>query len=124
MTRYWRGIRAGAAPDRADAGSATVWLLAGMLASGAICSAWVIAGLAGTARQRAETAADLAALAGAQHAAAAGVPGTCSAAGAVARRNGAVLESCTVDGSSVTVRVGVRGPLAARASARAGLAVS
>ena len=103
-------------------GSATVWLLAGVLLAGTLCSAWVKAGLAGLARQRAESAADLAALAGARKAAV-GSREVCAAASAIARRNGATLLACAVDGSTVTVRTRVSSPLPATSSARAGSAV-
>ncbi len=60
------------------------------------------------AHRRAQAAADLAALAGAA-AAARGQP-ACVATDEVARRNGARVEECSVDGDTVSVRVVVAGP--------------
>ncbi|MCU1596209.1 MAG: pilus assembly protein TadE [Frankiales bacterium] len=80
-------------------------------------------GAVAVARHRAAAAADLAALAGATHV----LEGTaCSAAGGVARAQGATLESCSVEDQDVQVTVTVRpagrlGELGiARARARAG----
>ncbi len=106
-----------------DAGSATVLVL------GLTAVVWV-AGLAvlllaqvANARERAATAADLAALAGASHV----VTGdSCRAAGRIATAQSAELGSCRVDGWTVqvTARVPLRGPLRvfppASARARAG----
>ena len=67
MTRsgHHRGTRRRSAGDR---GSATVWLLALSLIVGLAAAAGVVRGVAVVARHRAETAADLAALAGARRA--------------------------------------------------------
>ena len=106
-----------------ERGSATVWVvaLAGVLA--AIGVAAVLVGAAVVGRHRATTAADLAALAAAEHAVR-GAPGACAAAGEVAGANGARLTACTVgDGAVVEVAVAVPvrlGPLGvSRAGARA-----
>ena len=106
-----------------ERGSATVWVvaLAGVLA--AIGVAAVLVGAAVVGRHRATTAADLAALAAAEHAVR-GDPRACAAAGEVAGANGARLSVCTVgDGAVVEVAVAVPvrlGPLgASRAGARA-----
>ena len=106
-----------------ERGSATVWVvaLAGVLA--AIGVAAVLVGTAVVGRHRATTAADLAALAAAEHAVR-GDPGACAAAGEVAGANGARLTACTVgDGAVVEVAVAVPvrlGPLGvSRAGARA-----
>ncbi len=82
------------------------------------------------AHRRAQAAADLAALAGAQGRAAGRDP--CAAAALVAGRNGARLTSCRLDGADVLVEVAVsaarplhlRGPLPARARAGPVQAVS
>lgn len=60
------------------------------------------------AHRTAQSAADLAALAGAS-ALQRGQP-ACSAVGSVAARNGASLDACTVDGADVRVSVTVPGP--------------
>ena len=74
---------------------------------------------AALARQRAETAADLAALAGAQ--ALAGLTaGPCGVAGLVAAGNGGRLVSCAIIGDAVAVSVSVTSPTSAVARARAG----
>jgi len=96
-----------------------VLVLAGVMACCALGSVWLQSGRAGLARQRAETAADLAALAGAQ-AVARGDPSPCSAAGAAASANGAVLAGCSVTGGAVGVSVRVSRPTPAVAAARAG----
>ena len=111
-----------------DRGSATVLVLASVLAVCLVCGWWITVARAGVARQRAETAADLAALAAA-HSAAQSNEGNsipCSAAAAVARLNGALLDSCRLtmaDGETfpdVEVTVTVSSPVTARSTARAG----
>lgn len=62
-------------------------------------------GAAVSARHRAQTAADLAALAGASSAIDAGE--ACAAADRLARANAGSLRACGVDGFEVTVRVSV-----------------
>lgn len=109
-----------------ERGSATVWVvaLAGVLA--AIGVAAVLVGAAVVGRHRATTAADLAALAAAEHAVR-GDPGACAAAGEVAGANGARLTTCTVASGAVVdvavevpVRLGPLGVSRAGARARAG----
>ncbi len=92
-----------------DEGFATVAVLAlcGVLASaGGLVS--VLGGIA-VARHQAAAAADLAALAGAARAIEGPRP-ACTAAAGVARRNGAVLVSCDLNGLDVAVTVAVRPP--------------
>jgi secretion/DNA translocation related TadE-like protein len=107
------------AREKRERGSATIWLLAGVLAICAICAVWITVAEAGLARQRAEVAADLAALAGAQTASS-GEGSPCAAAAEIAGRNGGRLATCTLIGESVNVTVEVASPMPARASARAG----
>jgi secretion/DNA translocation related TadE-like protein len=116
-----------AGDEERERGSATVWLLGAMLACCAICAIWITVAQAGVSRQRAEIAADLAALAGAQ-AASTGESSPCAAAADIALRNGGRLASCTVSGDglvdfSVAVTVEVSSPMTARAEARAGDAI-
>ena len=106
-----------------DRGGVTIWAaaLVGLLWLGA--SAALLYGTAVVGRHRAETAADLAALAAAVH-----VPdGTACAVGArIAADNGATLRGCQVVGDEVEVVVSRRvslgglGAFAALARARAG----
>lgn len=115
--------------DRTN-GSASIWVLSCAALLLVVATAGVLESAAVLARHRAESAADLAALAGAGRI---GVDLTgCPAAAAVATRNGATLRSCTAalapDGRSgtITVRVSVRvalplvGTRQVIASARAG----
>lgn len=113
-------------PETPDRGSATIWVLtlSGVLA--VLAAAVVLVGAAAVARHRAETAADLAALAAAGRAVL-GEPGACERAAEVARANAARLVSCSVDGSAVAqvrvcvpVQLGRLGVHAASAVARAG----
>ena len=113
-----------------DRGSASIWVVAGVLLLFAVAAAAVLRECAVLARHRAEGAADLAALAGAERIGVGGEP--CSAARVTAADNGAHLVSCRVrlaaDGRSGTVSVEVRydvrlpvvGSRAASAAARAG----
>jgi secretion/DNA translocation related TadE-like protein len=116
-------------PD-GETGSASIWVLSCAALLLLVASIGVLRAAAIVARHRAESAADLAALA------AAGRIGIstdiCPAAAAVAARNGAALRSCTTElmpdgrSGSVTVRVSLRvslpvvGAREIRASARAG----
>lgn len=76
------------------------------------------------AQRRVQSAADLAALAGAS--ALQRGDDACAAAGPIAARNGAALERCAVDGQELLVTLSLAGPRAlgrsvdVRASARAG----
>ncbi len=108
-----------------DRGSVTIWAaaLAGLIWLG--CSAALLYGGAVTGRHRAETAADLAALAAAVHVPD-GAPTACARAASVAARNGGSLRGCRVVGDdvevgvSMPVRLGRLGVRAAHARARAG----
>lgn len=92
-----------------DGGSASIWILAAMslvLLAGFVASS---VGAACVARHRAESAADLAALAGAARAAT-GKPDACARAAAVAVANGGQLVACDVLGADVLVTVSVTPP--------------
>ena len=94
-------------------------VLAGVMACCAVGGVWLASGRAALARQRAETAADLAALAGAQSLARSD-PLPCSAAGLAAAANGGRLVACAVIGDALAVSVSVSTPTSAVAAARAG----
>ena len=101
-------------PRPHDEGSGTVAVL-GIVAVLATCCLMAAALFQGAAaRHRAESAADLAALAAAQAVIDGRTSGSCSAAEGLASRNGAVLTSCVVRGEEawVTTAVNVRGVLA------------
>lgn len=113
-----------------ETGSASIWVLSCAALLLVVATVGVLRAAAVVARHRAESAADLAALAAAARI---GVTGSiCPAAAAVAVRNGATLRSCTTslapDGRSgtVTARVSLRvslplvGTREVIASARAG----
>lgn len=115
---------------QADRGSATVWLLACCALLMVVAGAATLRTLAVLARHRAESSADLAALAAAGRI---GVSGdSCPTAARVAQRNGARLGSCRLrldpDGRSGSVvvsviliaRLPVVGGREIRATARAG----
>lgn len=108
-----------------DTGGAAVWVLAVGLICVLVSVGFAAAGAAVVARHRAQTAADLAALAAAVHASE-GRDGACEHARRIASANGSRLVSCRVDGLDVTVTTEVRpagvAALAgvARGSARAG----
>lgn len=107
---------------RDDQGSGTVLLLVLVAVMLVVAALLGLLASAQLGRGRAQTAADLGALAGASRLLA-GQPGDpCRAAAEVVRRNGASLSSCSDEGSGVvTVRVIVRGAAgSATASARAG----
>jgi secretion/DNA translocation related TadE-like protein len=111
--------------DARDDGAATVSVLAVGLLCVSVAAVFAAAGAATVARHRARSAADLAALAGAVHAAY-GEVSACDHARRVASANGARLISCRVEGLDVVVTTEVTpaGVAAvagvARASARAG----
>jgi secretion/DNA translocation related TadE-like protein len=92
---------------RGDRGAATVLVLAlaGLLTAAGALAAEV--GAVAVARHRAESAADLAALAAADRALA-GAVAACSAAGRAATAVAAVVESCVVAGDVADVIVAVR----------------
>lgn len=112
-------------PDRADRGSASVWLLGLSTLISLVMVVGVVLGTAVIARHRVETAADLAALAGAGTIAAGRSDG-CRRAALIAVRNGARLVSCAISGDDVEVTVsrpvglGRLGFRTASAQARAG----
>ena len=105
-----------------DRGSGTVLLLALVAVLLVVAALLGLLASAQLARGRAQTAADLGALAGAAHLLAGRVGDPCAVAGQAVRRNGGTLAACTDDGRGVlTVRVVVQtatGP--ASAWARAG----
>ncbi|MET8541042.1 Rv3654c family TadE-like protein [Kitasatospora sp. NPDC004799] len=125
-----RAARAVAVGGRGpDAGSATVWLVALAMLGTAVFAATIAVGSVVAARHRAESAADLAALAAADRLLL-DPDGGCARAAGIATAQGAGLVSCVVDRSAdaveVVAEVGVRGLPArlpvgpARARARAG----
>jgi secretion/DNA translocation related TadE-like protein len=128
MTR--RGSRSQRRTELRDAGSATIWVLACVLLILSVLTITLVRTAAVLARHRAESAADLAALAAAGRIGASGSP--CAAAGASAERNRARLASCDVAlgvggrSGTVVVRVSaavtlpVVGVREVSASARAG----
>ncbi|WP_416873707.1 Rv3654c family TadE-like protein [Kitasatospora sp. SC0581] len=125
-----RAARAVAVGGRGpDAGSATVWLLALAMLGTAVFAGTIAVGSVVAARHRAESAADLAALAAADRLLL-DRDGGCARAAGIAAVQGAGLVSCAVDRSAdaveVVAEVEVRGLPArlpvgpARARARAG----
>ncbi len=110
---------------RADRGGATIWLLASGLLVVLLGAAMAGVGAAVVARHRAQAAADLGALAGAQHA----LPGeqeACARAASIVAAHGARMVTCRLDGLDILVTAAVS-PAgyaalagAAQASARAG----
>jgi secretion/DNA translocation related TadE-like protein len=118
------GLRT-AAPSGRDRGAATVWLLAAGLVLVAMGVAAAAVGSAAVARHRAETAADLGALAGAMHAVE-GEQSACARAAAIVAANGGRLARCGLNGFDLTIAVEVpvrpvRGVArTAHAAARAG----
>jgi secretion/DNA translocation related TadE-like protein len=109
-----------------DRGSGTVLILAVVGVTGMAAMLVTTVGMVTVARHRAQSAADLAALA----AAGTGAVGGCAEAGQVAVRNGAQMEDCLIDvDGRVRVRVSVRvpglpGARRAQGRAHAGLAAS
>lgn len=125
-----RGLSHG---DMRDRGSATIWVLACSTLVLLLALMVAIRAAAALTRHRAETAADLAALAGASRIGYVGdVAGICGAAEAIVTANGGLLIACSAsvqpDGltGSVSVRAAVSarlplvGDVRATASARAG----
>jgi secretion/DNA translocation related TadE-like protein len=107
-----------------DRGSGALWVLAVSMIVVLSAALGAVRGIAALARHRAESAADLAALAGAIHAVS-GVDDACGVARSIAAGNAATVARCDVDGSIVTVTVscslaGGLGRWHAQASARAG----
>jgi len=105
-----------------DRGSASLWLLGVALAVLLLAGTVAMAGGLLVARHRAQSAADLGALAGAVRAVQG--PGVaCPAAERIVRANGGQLVACEVDGLDVVITVRVNGPAgwgSVDASARAG----
>ncbi|MFE9682651.1 Rv3654c family TadE-like protein [Streptomyces sp. NPDC006285] len=106
-----------AAPDR---GSATIWTVGALAVLCVVFGAVLVMGQAVVARHRAGAAADLAALAAADHWMDGGTE-ACGRADQVARAQGTRVVRCAVSGdvSDVTVAAG-RGPLTAEVRSRAG----
>ena len=93
------GVRSRA--DETGAGTVLAVAMMGVLVTVTVAATGVVGVVAG--HRRAQSAADLAALAGAGALQAGSDP--CRQAGAIARRNGATLRGCEVDGWNVAVRV-------------------
>jgi len=110
-------------PERAEAGVATVWMLAWMAVLLMVAGVVVLVAQVTARQHRLDAAADLAALSGADHQQR-GLDG-CVAAGRSAAANGADLRDCEVAGNDVVVVVtarldlpfGLRPTLQARARA-------
>src|SRR5690606_26794558 len=111
-------------PESTERGSATVWAVALMALLMAVAVVFTYAGLARVARHRAQSAADLSALAAARLALE-GEERACSVARSLARMNRSILDHCSVRESVAEVEVTVRFALPAiperliRARARA-----
>ncbi|WP_254878593.1 Rv3654c family TadE-like protein [Streptomyces sp. NA04227] len=103
-----------------DLGSATVWVVAALASLCVVCGAFLWMGQAVLSRHRAAGAADLAALAAADHAGE-GRKAACERAARVAGAQGARLVRCAIAGevSDVSVAAGMR-PFVAEVRARAG----
>lgn len=87
--------------DEAGAGTVLAVAMMGVLVTVAVAATGVVGVVA--SHRRAQSAADLAALAGAGALQDGGDP--CRQAGVIARRNGATLRECKADGWNVAVRV-------------------
>ncbi|WTG93774.1 flp pilus-assembly TadE/G-like family protein [Kitasatospora sp. NBC_01560] len=124
-----RAVRAAVSGRGGDAGSATVWLVAFAVLGCAVFTATLAVGAVVAARHRAESAADLAALAAADRLLL-DADGGCGRAAGIAGAQAATVVSCTVDREAdaveVVAEVPVRGlpvrlPVGpARARSRAG----
>ncbi|MEV4860835.1 flp pilus-assembly TadE/G-like family protein [Streptomyces ossamyceticus] len=115
------GLRStGLSPARSDRGSATVWVVGVLVVLCAVFGAVLAMGQAVVIRHRAAGAADLAALAAADHWMKGG-EGACATAERVARAQGSRIVSCEMEGeiADVTAASGT-GLLTAEARARAG----
>ena len=114
--------RLGVSGVRGDRGSGTVLLLALVAVALVVAAMLGLLASAQLARGRAQSAADLGALAGAARLLAGHAGDPCATAAQVVRRNHAALSSCTDEGAGVvTVEVVVEGAAgSATASARAG----
>ena len=91
-------------PDRRDRGSATIWLLGLVFLIGQATAVGIVSGSAILARHRAETAADLAALAAAVQVSR-GESDACAVARMITEANTAQLSRCVVAGGDVEVAV-------------------
>jgi secretion/DNA translocation related TadE-like protein len=94
--------------QRGERGSATLFAVAVVGLLVLVGAALGVAGAMVHAHRVAQSAADLAALAGAQSLARGG--DGCAAASTVAGANGATVDSCAVEGFDVRVQVTVAGP--------------
>ncbi|MFE9246959.1 Rv3654c family TadE-like protein [Nocardiopsis sp. NPDC006938] len=92
------------AGGRADSGSATVWWISVSLVLWFLVHTVLLTATARLDRDRAATAADLAALAAAARAHE-GTPHACESARRTAEANGATLDSCEAEGFTVEVTV-------------------
>jgi secretion/DNA translocation related TadE-like protein len=93
----------------AERGSATIWVVTAVLVVGFLAGAGVAVGSVAMAKERARTAADLSALAGAAVLVRdEGDP--CARAHAIAVANGGLLSRCAVDGRDLRVWITVRLP--------------
>ncbi|MDS1270016.1 flp pilus-assembly TadE/G-like family protein [Lipingzhangella sp. LS1_29] len=111
--------------ERDDRGAAVVWMVLLCAVIWFVTATALVSASLRVDRQRAATAADLAALAAAQHV---GTTDPCVRARWVAHANDAVLQECAVHGTEVIVSVTVEPRLwpqgQARARARAGPAAT
>ncbi|GGZ80983.1 hypothetical protein GCM10010344_55080 [Streptomyces bluensis] len=105
---------------RSDRGSATVWAVGAIAVLCVIFGALLAMGQAVVIRHRAAGAADLAALAAADHWTQGG-DAACAMAERVARAQGTRLVRCAIEGETSDVRVASgKGPFSAEARSRAG----
>jgi len=102
-----------------DDGSATVLLLGVVGALVVVASLLAALGSAQLGRARAQSAADLGALAAAEALRSGGVPDPCQVAAQTVERNGATLVSCTDEGQGVMLVRAERNTVAGTASAQA-----
>jgi secretion/DNA translocation related TadE-like protein len=89
-----------------DEGSASIWMLAAGLLVMSFATTVVLAGAATIARHRAQSAADLGALAGAVRVVV-DPGGACAAAAAIVMDNGAAMTGCRIDGLDMIVTTSV-----------------
>ncbi|MFC6079529.1 Rv3654c family TadE-like protein [Sphaerisporangium aureirubrum] len=93
-----------------ERGSATIWLICVMALVWLVAGGLVASGMVRVARHRAQSAADLSALAGAVHALAAPAQ-ACHRARTLATANHATLTRCTVRTGVIQVQVAVQLPI-------------
>ncbi|MEU4533731.1 Rv3654c family TadE-like protein [Streptosporangium sp. NPDC023825] len=126
MSAARREAGTGMSGENAQRGSATIWTVGLMALVFAVAAAVVFAGAARVARHRAQSAADLSALAAARLAFA--DPGrSCGRASSLAADNGARVTRCSLSDGGVAdievtmeVSLPLKGPVAITARARAG----